>query len=279
MKRIIHTIKQLASKLHMLDWVVILVAAGGLLFLITSSIQQTKWITIEFKVNVNFPYAGNGEPPYWIAEKIRQGDAQYDNVGQKNLIVLDVKSWGFQSQETWVRVSVKTKYKSNQNKYTYQYQPLEIGRPIDITVNGTNVRGIVTFIQGFSDTRTTYDITVKARILDNYSPYSAATLGVDPWVANAINKGQVIRDASEKPVAEILDKEVRPAERIVTTSDGRILVGQDPLKKDVFLTIKLKTIQQNGTYLFLEDKPVKIGWNIPLYLPQMMLSPVVTEIL
>jgi hypothetical protein len=209
----------------------------------------------------------------------KPGDIQYDTVGQKNLVVLDVKSWGFETQETWVRASVKTKYKANQHKYSYQYQPLEIGRPIEIYINGTNVRGTITYIQGFSDTRKTYDITIKARLIDNNSPYSVSTRGVDPWIADAVGKGQIMYDAFEKPIAEILDKEVKPAEKVITTNDGRIFIGLDPLKKDVYLTIKLKTILQNGTYIFLENQPIKIGWGISLFFPQMMLSPVVTEIL
>jgi hypothetical protein len=249
-------------KLKALDWFIVLTIAGIIIFLVATSLNQDRWITIEFKVTNNptyLPY--NGEtPPYWIADKIKVGDVQTNDLGQQNLKVLSVKSWGFQNKETWVTASVKAKYNPKQKKYTYLYQPLEIGRSIDITINGTNVHGIVTSIQGFSDTRKTYDVTVKTRLTDNNTPYSVNTRGVDP-------------------IAEILDKEVRPAEKVITTSDGRAVLGEDPLKKDVYLTVKLRVTKNDDTYLFLENIPVKIGFSFPIYLERVFLNPVITQIL
>jgi hypothetical protein len=268
-------------KLKALDWFIVLTIAGIIIFLVATSLNQDRWITIEFKVTNNptyLPY--NGEtPPYWIADKIKVGDVQTNDLGQQNLKVLSVKSWGFQNKETWVTASVKAKYNPKQKKYTYLYQPLEIGRSIDITINGTNVHGIVTSIQGFSDTRKTYDVTVKTRLTDNNTPYSVNTRGVDPWIADATEKGQIMKDTSGKPIAEILDKEVRPAEKVITTSDGRAVLGEDPLKKDVYLTVKLRVTKNDDTYLFLENIPVKIGFSFPIYLERVFLNPVITQIL
>ena len=268
-------------KLKALDWFIVLIIVGIITFLVTASLNQDRWITIEFKVTNNPTYLPfNGEtPPYWVSDKIKAGDVQYDELGQTNLKVLSVKSWGFQNKETWVTASVKAKYKSKQKKYTYQYQPLEIGRSLDITINGTNIHGIVTSIQGFSDIRKTYDVTVKARLVDSWSPYSVTTRGVDPWVADAIEKGQIMKDTSGKIIAEILDKEVKPAEKVITTSDGRVLLGEDPLKKDVYLTVRLKVTKNDDTYLFLENVPIKIGFSFSLYLEHVFLSPVITQIL
>ena len=259
----------------------VLLAAGVVIFLTTKSINKDKWITIEFKVFSSAPYYSDYDglvTPYWIADKIQTGDVQYDNLGQKNFQVLSVKSWGFQAKDVWVTASVKAQYKPSQKTYTYQYQPLEIGRPIEITINGTNVRGTITAIQGFSDTRKTYDVTVKARVMDSYSPYSATTRGVDPWIADALEKGQVMKDTTGKIIAEILDKEVKPAEKTVITSDGRVLLSEDPLKKDVYLTVRLHVTKNNDTYLFLENVPVKIGFSFPLYMERLLVHPNITQI-
>lgn len=271
---------KLIFKLKTLDWFIVFVVAGIITFLIATSLNRDRWITIEFKVSVNpdFPYAAE-TPPYWIVEKIKPGDVQYDNLGQENLKVLSVNNWGYQFLETWVTASVKTKYKAKQKQYTYQYLPLEIGKFIDITINGTGIHGIVTAIQGFSDIRPRYSVTVKTRLIGNDLTSSAGTRGVDIWIADAVDKGNAMKDATGKTVAEILDKAVEPAKRIVTTNDGRVFVTEDPLKKDVYLTVKLNVTKHGDTYLFLEDRPIKIGYGFPIYLNNILISPVITEIL
>lgn len=268
MKRFIHIFKKTLSNLRVLDWVILCIIVCGITYVLIALTLQPTWKTIEFRVSGNYSTIGGIEPPpYWIADKLRAGDVAYDNLGQKVLIILDVKSWGFQSKETWVKASVKAKYSKQLKRYTFEYMPLEIGRPIDVAINGTNIRGAVTYIEGLVDTREIRDIIVKAGLN-----------GVDIYYANGIKKGQIMYDTLNRPIAEILDMEIKPAEVAVETSDGRIVTSLHPLKRDVFLTIKLKVVNQNGSFYFLETQPVKIGFNISLYFPQMMYAPFIKEL-
>lgn len=269
MNRFTHIFKKIISKFRLLDWIILCIIICGLAYVLISLTLQPSWITIEFRVNGNYSTVGGSEPPpYWIADKIRAGDISYDNLGQKELVILDVKSWGFQSKETWVKASVKTKYSKQLKRYTFEYMPLEIGRPIDIAINGTNIRGAVTYVEGIADTREMQDIVVKAGLN-----------GIDIYYANGIKNGQIMYDTLNRPIAEILDMENKPAEVAVETSDGRIVTSLHPLKRDVLLTIKLKAVKQNGSFFFLETQPIKIGFNISLFFPQMMITPFIKEIL
>lgn len=274
--------KNIFLKIKPLDWVIIAISFGVLVFFVAASLNQERWITIEFKVTnpaTYFPNMGGGDAPYWVADKIRTGDIQYDTLGKKNLEILSIKKWGYQYKETWVTASIKAKYKPKQKKYTFLYQPLEIGRSIDVTINGSNIHGIVSSIEGFSDTRPLYTIWVKTRIIDSSSYYSMNTRGVDSWVAQHIDKNEQIRDLYGKVIATILDLEIKPAERVVTTYDGRVLVIEDPLKKDVYLTLELQVTKPDNTYMFLEDKPILIGSSVPLLFKNLVIFPVITEIL
>ncbi len=249
--------KNIFSKIKPLDWVIIAISIGVLVYFFAASLNQEKWITIEFKVTNSpayFPNNGGGDAPFWVADKIRQGDVQYDTLGKKNLEVLSLKKWGYQNKETWVKASIKAKFKQKQKKYTFLYQPLEIGRSIDITINGSNIHGIVSSIQGFSDTRPNHTITVKSRLVDTWSEYSTYTRGVEPWTAMAIENNLKIFDLYGKVIATIIDVDIKPAERVVTTMDGKVLVVDDPLKKDVYLTLQLDVIKQEGIFLFLEQE-------------------------
>lgn len=273
--------RNILYKITPLDWIIISIASGIIVFFIASSLNQEKWITIEFKVTNSpayFPNDGGGNSPYWLADTIREGDIQYDTVGNKNLEVISIKKWGFQSKELWVTASVKAKYKSKQKKYSYLYQPLEIGRSIDIAINGANIHGIVSKIQGFSDTRQLHTVHIKAQLVDTWSSYSTFTRGVEPWIANAIQNDAKIFDSSGKEIASIEEVNSKPAQRVVTTIDGKAITAEDPLKKDVFLTIKLSATKDGETFMFLEDKPIVIGGSIPLYFNDVVIYPVITEI-
>lgn len=270
------------TRLMPLDWIIITISAGVIVFLVASSISREQWITIEFKVIPSptyFPHNGDGDAPYWLADRIRPGDYQYDNVGKENLKILSIKKWGYQSKEIWVTASVKAKYKPKQKKYTYLYQPLEIGRTIDITINGSSIHGVVSGIEGFTDTRPTYTVTVKTRLVDSTSPYSLYTRGVEPWIANAITNKLVMYDAAGKPIAKILDSSIEPAQRVVPMADGSVAIAEDPIKKDVYMTIQLTVTKLDMNFMFLEDKPVLIGWSIPIFFDQIVLYPVITEII
>ena len=269
-------------KIHPVEWIVIILAVSIVSFAISSSLNRDQWLTVEFKIEQTGPnpfYTDIYLVPQWFADKVNIGDVQYDNMGQKNFEIIDIKRWGIQSEKTWVKAKVKAKHKSAQNTFTFLYQPLEIGRTIDISLNGAYVKGTVINIDGYSAGRLTQDIIIKARLIDNRTPYSAYTRGVDVWVANSLQKGQTMTGFSKKVLAEILEVEVRNAERTVVTADGRVIQSEDVLKKDVFLTVRLHVSKQHDTYIFLEDIPLRIGMSLPLLFNQTPVYPVITQIL
>lgn len=276
MRDIFKYIKHVLKNLNVLDWLIILLIAGGALFLAISSINRDRWITIEFKVTLApvYSFGVPDSPPSWLTEKFTIGDVQYDSLGQKNLEITNIRSWGWGYRQTWVTAQVKAKYKPSQKKYTFQYQPLEVGRAIDITINGTQIHGVVTSVEGTSDNRPRYDIVVDSRLLQN----DGYQRGVEAWIADAFEQGETMKDLNGNILAEVLKKEVRPAERIITTDNGSVFLGSDPLRKDVFLSLKLKVTKDNDTYFFLEDYPIKVGIGLPIFLNKTQLGPIITQV-
>ncbi len=276
MKKTFYKYIVLLRKLNPLDWLVVFLITGVAIFLAVTSINREKWITIEFKITLApvYSFGVPDSPPSWIVDKIHIGDAQYDNLGQKNLEIKNIRSWGWGYRQTWVTASVRVKHKPNQQKYTFQYQPLEVGRAIDATINGTHVHGVVTSVEGSSDASPVYDVVVDARLLQN----DGFQRGVESWIAEAFDEGQTMKDISGKAIAEVLEKKVSPAERIVTTEDGRVFLRQDPLRKDVFVKLKLSVTKENDTYFFLEDYPIKVGIGLPIFLDRTQIGPIITHV-
>jgi hypothetical protein len=259
-------------RLKPLDWLIIFIFSVITVFFIITSSQKNKWITVKFKVTLPPHYFHyNGEPPpFWIVDKIKAGDIQYDAMGQKNLKILSISSIGYQDKMTWITASVKAKYLPKQKKYVFQSVPLEIGRSIDTTINGTNIHGMVTYIEGATDTRKMYDIKVKT-----------ITRGLDPWVVDVLKNGLTMTDSNGKIVAEIIDVVSKPAEKIVTTWDGRVLAAEEPVRKDVYMTLKLVVTRHDddGKYYFLDDQPINISFSVAIYLKQLLIAPEIIQIL
>jgi len=140
------------------------------------------------------------------------------------------------------------------------------------------VDGLISFIEGVEDKRVWEEKIVEARVtlLSGIFP---ETLGIFPWRAEAIKIGDEMKDTQGRVVAEVLEKRVSPAEKIVTTADGRVFTRQDPIKKDVILVVKIKTVKEEGVNYFLDVFKVKVGQAIFLSFPEIDIYPEITKII
>ena len=265
-------------RLTVFDWLIAFVVLAGLIFLSLFVFKQEKWLRVEVKITQPEWWWESNPPPYWLAEGIRKGDKQYDSLGKVTAEVLDVKSWGTERKITYLTLTLRTEVDNRQRKLKFEHRPLEVGRQISLDLENIGFEGVVTFVEGTPDDRVWEDKVVEVRLL-NYSDVFPETLGVMPWVVEAVNIGDEMRDTQDTIVAEVLDKQVKPAEKIVQTSDGRVLVKDDPIKKDLFLTLRLKTFKQSGVNYFLGDISVKTGSDIFLSLPGIDIWPTITKII
>lgn len=273
------SIAKFLKKLTIFDWLVILVVFAGLIFLSSFILKKEKWVKVEVKVSPGEWWWEIKSPPYWLADRIKKGDRQYDGLGRTVAEVLETRIYEAEGERKriYLTLNLKVEINKRKKKFVFNHRPLEIGKDINLELGATGFKGLVTYIEGVPDLRIWEEKVVKARwmILSDVFP---ETMGVMPWKAEAIKVGDQMRDTQRRVAAEVLNKEVRPAEKIVVTSDGRVFVRQDPIKKDVFLTLKLKTFKQNGINYFLDDIKVKVDQSIPLYLPNIDLWPTITEI-
>ncbi len=88
-----------------------------------------------------------------------------------------------------------------------------------------------------------------------------------------------MKDTRGRAIAEVIDKKVKAADKVVVSSDGRVFVRSDPLKKDVILTLKLQTVKHEGVNYFLDDIKIKVGHFIYLALPEIDIWPEITRII
>jgi len=270
---------RLIKRLTFFDWTavaVFLVAVLAILFLLG---KREKWVQIEVRV---IPRPGWEEnlPSYWAVGALKKEDAEYDSLGRKIAEVLEVENFEEQGKGrvTYLQVLVRAGYDSRTRKITYNHSPLEIGGAIDLHLGMTKISGLVTFIEGITDERFWEEKVVETRVIHERDIFPG-TQGLDPWVADAIKVGDQMRDNQGMVIAEVISRRIEPARVIFTTNSGKVLINEDPIKKDIFLNLRLRTLKQDGVNYFFNDYKVKVGSSIPLFLPQVDIWPVITKII
>jgi len=238
-------------RLTVFDWLVVLVVVFSLVFLGLFIFKKEKWVRVEVKIAPEQWWWEGKEPPYWLVDRIKKGDEQYDSLGRKIAEVLDTKVYEFAGgrKMAWVTLNLKAEVDNRRKKLNFNHRPLEIGKPVDLEIGKVGVEGLVSFIEGAEDKRLWEEKIVEARVTLSTNVFPE-TLGIFPWRAEAIKVGDEMKDIQGRVVAKVLEKRVAPAEKIVTTADGRVFVSQDPIKKDVILVVRLKTVQGRRGKLF-----------------------------
>ncbi len=282
-------IKNTFSRLTLFDWISIALVAGVIVVLGIYFMRSWEWVEAEVKVSPPDIFRTDKDAPFWLANNLKKGDSETDSFGRKVAEIIDMRAIDVPNQSLTnpisqnnknVYIKVKLRAVKDRQKGTYQFKSkqLAVGSPIELRFPRVFLTGVVTFISGVPDNRIWEDKIVETRLV-NLTNVFPETLGIQPWVADVIKIGDKMKDSQDRVVAEVLDKRISPAEKIVTTTDGRIFVGQDPIKKDVFLTLKLKTYKQEGVNYFLDNFKVKVDEDIILALPQIDLLPKITKIL
>lgn len=264
----------------------------SLIFIVTFGIflisRKKIWINVEVKISSSEWWWIQNNTPHWLADKIAVGDKQYDFFGQNVGEILEVRSYewmnynstdSFSSQKNvYLNLKLKVDINKKKNQIKFLQQSVQIGKPIDLNFGSVGFPGLVTYIENIPDNRVWEEKVVEAKLLQYIDVYPE-TSGISNWRAEAIEIGSQMIDSRGNVIAEILDKKVKPAEKITVTSDGKALLISDPLKKDVLITVKIKTIKEGGTNYYLEDQKVKVGEIIFILLPNINIAPEITKII
>lgn len=280
MTRIIRFLKKTGKHLTIFDYISIALAAGVIVILGLFFFRKLEWVEVEVRVAPADFFWSEKKPPYWLANNISVGDFELDSLGRKVAEVLEIRVFerGEDKKAVYLKVKLRAVKNRRKNQYLFKSKPLGIGSSIELRLSRVFLTSLVTFIEGVPDTRVWEEKIVRVRWMIR-SDVFPETLGVMPWKAEAVKVGDQMRDTQGRVVAEVLEKRVRPAEKIVITANGRVFVRLDPIKKDVTLMVKLKTFKQQGVDYFLDDFKVKVGSSIFLSLPEIDISPEITNII
>lgn len=214
----------------------------------------------------------------WFSQLFYEGMKERDGIGRIQAEILNVYSYDTSPDRKALYLTAKLKavYSKSTQQYTFKGKPVLVGNTIKLSVDNVNFEGLIVNIDGMNNPREEVVLKIETRL--NYADLYQETLGALPYIADAVNTGDIVYDNRGNPVLTIDSKKVEDAKRIVTTSDGRVLLRPNPLLKDLHLSATVNAIKVGGKYFLFDDIPISIGVALPINLPTISIFAEVTKI-
>jgi len=253
--------KRFLGKFNIFDLVIavaILLIFGSFLWLRVS--RKTEWISLRMVVSNDEWWYEGAAPQWWYTDGLTAGQTAKNTFGEVMAEITNVQSFDIGSYRRRVFIDLKVKgyFDTKRGIYIYNYQPLQIGKPLDLTFGKNNLRGVVTYIENAPE-----DFIEKT--IEVYIP------AVHLWVAQSYEKGMQVKDLQGRILAEIASVTITPTTALEITE---IFPGVAEKKfgpeqfYDLKLVVKIKTFESGGVNYFVDRSAIKIGEYICFQFPQ-----------
>ncbi|MFZ5845014.1 MAG: DUF4330 family protein, partial [Patescibacteria group bacterium] len=273
------------TKLTLADAAIAALGIGVVLILAFLFFRKTSYLNLTIKINEeSVAYdtwaVFNRGTRSWFGQMFYPGMKEKDGLGKTSAEVLQVRTYNTfpGRQAAYLTVKLRATYNRGSNQYIYRGKPVLIGNTIKLFLDNVLAEGLITHIEGVPDPRQKTSLTVQVQLREE-TPVYPETSGTRPYVAEAIKAGDQIVDNQGNVAIKVLDKEVSDAKRLVTTSDGRVSIQSNPLRKDVFLTLLVNALKIGDQYFVFDDVPILTGIEIQLNFPNIFVGAEVVKFL
>lgn len=249
--RIIHFLK----KLTFLDWIVCLVLIGVVgFFLINKFSKKEEWVSVKLKVTNDEWWWNTNNPDSWYGIGLMKGQSAYNGAGRKVAEIQSIENYdvGGPRRLILVDLNVLATYNKKTQTYTFNYQVLQIGKPLDFTFGQYNLRGLVTYIGNGVIPYGTTELELKL-------------LSIYPWEADSYKQGVLMKDLVGNVVATIKQASVTDSQLLeLIDRYGKLIAVPAPnnTHKDVTLRLSIKTYKVNNVPYYIDGSAIKVGNHI-----------------
>lgn len=215
----------------------------------------------------------------WFSNMFYKGLKEEDGLGRIMAEVVDIRSFDTDPnlKDVYLKTRLRVVYNRASDQYTFKGRPVLAGSTIKLNLDELLVDGLITYVEGAKDPREKVKLFVETQLREETSTY-LETSGTREYIADALSVGDEIKDDQGNIIVKILGKRVENAKRSAITSDGRIVVGTNPLRKDVYFTLDVNAIKIQNRYYLFDDVPILVGREIPLNTGAVSIWPEVTKI-
>ena len=214
--------------------------------------QATVYLSVVLVKSLNVSNVPAYWVPYWVADSINTGDREISPLGQFSAEVIDKTAYKDRLYGNYVHLVLRTRVTRNRaGIYLYKNKPLKAGSFIELNLPKADSNAMVMSV-GESVPVYKYKKIVFRSVFRE----------IEPWMADMLKVGSLIKNSKGQTVARLADKEVRLAEVPAETSSGSIAVSQNRLKRDMFTTVELLAQTVNGDYYFRDVDRIRVNENI-----------------
>lgn len=270
-RRIILTyFKTKSKKVFIFDFLIVLaISIVAIVFLYNKFTKKTTWVQTRILISNNEWWWSGEAPKYWLVDELFEGMESYNSFGEVVAKIEDVEifSLGGPSKQAYLDLSMKVSYDKKRQIYLYNFQPLQKGKPVDLTFGTSNVNGLVVALASDQEERFEKKVRVRMQYLED-------------WLANSYKVGMEWRDSKERLIARIDDVVVKDTnmDKLVFLNNG-IHYTHD-IFKDVYLDITIAAIKsRDGEFRFVDGATIKISETLWFHFPQIVAGTQILEIL
>lgn len=267
MKKIIKKIK---AKFSIFD----LLLAGSLVLLVGVFFfffyRKSEYIKIRVKVtDQDVLYAGT-LPKNFYANQFEVGDVEYDAIGRKIAEIVKIDSYNLNPSDrvVYLDLLVKSTYDSRTKTYSVRGNGIRYGSPMRFNLLKVTFDGYVT---EFPNSMDAHHVQVGVKRVETIGR------GLEPFIADAVHVGDTFYDSSGNVLVKVLSVENKPAERVIQDFSPQLYLRNDPLYRDIYITVEVKTKTVDGIVYLFDDLPLKIGESVPINLKDISVFPAITK--
>lgn len=276
-------IKKIIQKTTFFDKVIIFLVFIAVVSFAYIFFRKVDYLTVSLKLgseSISFMNWDKGSGvKSWYANRFYAGMKELDGFGKAQAEVLEVKSFDTYPnlQDIYLKVKLRVVYNRASNQHTFKGVPLLVGSTVRLNLDRFKVNGLVTNIEGQKENLIKKKILVQAELRNEYSSFQE-TSGVSPYLADALKIGDEFKNNLGETIVKLIGKRVEDAKRSVPTSDGRIVIARNPLRKDVYLTFEVEAKEIDERFYIFDDFQVLVGQGIPFNTQTYSIWPEVTDI-
>jgi hypothetical protein len=248
---------------HWLDGLVlgaIIIALGGLLWMRLQ--RQTQWVTTQIEISQEEWWWKAEGPAYWYLNRLEPGTPSFNSFGEQVAVVdkVELVDIGDSRQRALVTVKLKVSYDAQKQQYVFGFQPLQVGRAVELSFGKQQFKGLVTSIDQPALPMVERSVRIKIKKLN-------------PTIAKSYKVGLQSLTNTGEPVATITQLQVTQAmEDNFSDIRGQIVVVPNSGYIDVIAVVKLRLTQDGDQYYFADGKPVKVSGLITIQFPQALMK-------
>lgn len=238
-------------------------------FLYSKFTKQSTWVEVRVLISDDNLWWSGDLPEYWLIDELYEGQKSYNSFGEEvaSIVNKEVFTRGGPVLQAYFDLKMKATFDKKRQIFLFNYQPLQKGKPLDLTFGRTSLQGLVVGIN--SDLEKMHEKKIRVRM--QY---------LEDWLANAYQPGLEWRDSKGRLLARIDEARVEDTNMYNLSFLNNGIQRNNVIFKDVYLDITVSAFEgRDGELRFVDGAAFKVGDEIWFHFPNVTARTQIVEIL